>query len=218
MKTKLISLLFLSVLLVGCNSAKKNTPEDFDYGRVEKNRYINSYFNFEMNLPAGWNIQTKGQMESLQKRGNDLVAGDNSTMKAVIKASEINTANLLMVFQYKTGAAVDYNPGIMLIAENVKNFPGIETGNEYLFQARKLILQSQIKYDTIDSLFTKETIGGVDFYKMNTGIKYNAKDIKQTYYSTVTKGFSFNIIISYVTDKQKADLLKSVNSMKFGKQ
>jgi len=215
MKTKfnLLGIIILTIIMGGCYS--QNKQNNFDYGRVENNKYFNSFFDFEITLPTDWIVQTKEQVKNMVKTDNTLVAGDDSNMKAVLKASEINSAYLLSVFQFERGSAVKYNPGLTLIAENVKNFPGIKSGSDYLYQSRKLMEKSQLKYDYIDKEFSKETINGTDFYKMNAEIKYMGLDIKQIYYSKIIKGFSFNAIISFINDKQKQDLLKSINSMKF---
>jgi hypothetical protein len=213
MKFKLLGIFFLTVFMNSCNSQDK--PKDFDYGRVENSKYVNSFFDFEITLPKDWIVQTKEQMEDLTKKGKAVVAGDDSKMKAVLKASEINSANLLSVFQFERGSAVEYNPSFTIVAENVRNSPGIKTGNEYLFQAKRLLEQSQLKYDYIDKEFSKEVINGTDFYKMNAEIKYMGLDIKQVYYVTIQKGFGFVVITSFINDQQKQDLLKSINSMKF---
>src|SRR5690606_33651546 len=89
-------------------------------------------------------------------------------------------------------------------------------GSDYLFQARKLLNQSQFQYDHLDTAFEKETISGTDFYKMNAVLKYSGLDIKQIYFSTVLKRFSLNFIISFTTDEQKEVLLNSIHSMIFG--
>ncbi|MCX6238485.1 MAG: hypothetical protein NTY07_13160 [Bacteroidia bacterium] len=98
MRTKfyLIGLLILTVLTVGCNSNGK--PKDFDYGHIENSRYLNSFFGLVLALPSEWVIQSKEQIENIAKLGKNLAAGDNINLKAVISASEVNTANLLVVF------------------------------------------------------------------------------------------------------------------------
>ena len=203
----------MTIIATSCKTQDK--PADFDYGRVENNHYVNHFFECEITLPEDWVIQTKEQVENLSKTGKDLIAGDDANMKAVVKASEVNVANLLAVYQFEVGSSVEYNPSIMLIAENVKNSPGIKNGSDYLFQARKMLGQSQIKYDHLDEQFAKEAINGTDFYKMNAEIHLRDLDIKQIYYSTVLKRFTFNMIISFINDQQKQDLLKAINSTKF---
>jgi len=215
MKKILFTIVSVTFLIIACKNQIK--IKEFDYGRVENMKYLNSYFDFEMSIPEKWIIQSKEQKDELKEKGNKLVSGDNEKMKSLLKASEINSAFLFSANQYELGSPVEYNPSIGIVAENTKNFPGIKSGSDYLFQLRKLLKQSQFKYDYIDSVFVKETINQTDFYKMNCDLNYMGITIKQTYYSTILKGFSFGIIISYNNEQQKSDLLKAINSMKFKK-
>ena len=215
---KLNKVFTISIFLIFTISCSNNSkPKDFDYGKVENDRYVNSYFDLELNLPSHWIVQTKEQTENLSKRGKELIAGDNKNMKAVFKASEINTANLIAAFQYEVGSAVDYNPSFMLVAENLKGFPGIKTGSDYLFQTRKLMKQSQFQYDSIDDEFKKIIINNQEYYLMNTSVSYAGYTIRQEYYSTLKDGFCISAIISYNDDEQKSVLKKVINSMKFKK-
>jgi hypothetical protein len=217
MRTKLnfIGLLLLTVLTLSCG--KNGKPKDFDYGRVENSKYVNSFFDLEINLPSNWVVQTKEQTENLVEKSKDLVAGDNKNMKAVLNASEINTANLLAVFQHELGAPVEYNPNFMLVAENLKGFPGIKTGSDYLYQASKLLKQSQIQYEYIESDFKKVIINNQEFYSMNLSLNYMGLNIKQVYYATIQNGFCISAIISFINDEQKNGLEKVINSMNFNK-
>lgn len=170
-----------------------------------------------MKLPDNWVIQSKEQTERIADVGKNLVAGEDKKLKAIMKASDINSANLLAVFQYELGSAVEYNPNIMIVAENIMNTPGIKNGSDYLFQSRRLLKQSQFQYDYLSEEFEKESINGSDFYKMYAHMYYMGLEIKQIYYSTISKGFSFNVIVSYINDDQKKTLLESINSMTFRK-
>ncbi len=152
--SKIIGLLLLIIMTYGCGSNGK--PDTFDYGSVENGVYQNEYFGFSMNLPADWVVQTQEQTENLANTGKDLVAGDDANMKAIIKASEINTANLISVFQYEVGSTVDYNPSIVIVAENIINSPGIKTGSDYLFHAKKVMEQGQFKYQYLSDHFEKK--------------------------------------------------------------
>lgn len=215
MKTPITAILLLTILISGCKV--ENTPDNFDYGKVEGNKYVNSYFDLEMDVPADWFVQSQEQMENITKVGKDMVAGDDENMKAIVKASDVNTANLLGVFQHEYGSAVQFNPNFLVVAENVKAAPGMRTGSDYLFQSRRLLTQSQFQYDRIDETFEKETINGTDFYKMKAEVSLMGITIRQIYYSTILKDFSFNVIISYSSDEQKDALLKVINSMTFKK-
>ena len=166
-------------------------------------------------VPNNWIIQSQEQMKMLEDRGRDVIAGDNKNMKALLRASEINTANLISVFQYEVGSQVDFNPNFILIAENCKAFPGIKNGGDYLFQARKLMKQSQMKYEFMDEDFKKVTINAQEYYVMNTNLNYGTSQIKQMYYSIIKNGFSLVAIITFVNDDQKKDLEKIINSIDF---
>ncbi|MBN1501823.1 MAG: hypothetical protein JW982_16820 [Spirochaetes bacterium] len=189
----------------------------FDYGSIDSNIYKNSFFSLTASIPEKWFVQSKETTQMLIEKGKDIVAGDDENMKAVIRASDVNTAYLLTVFQNELGTPVEYNASFMIMAENLKLYPGIKTGKDYLFSARRLMNQSQIKYDHLDEDFEKRSIGGKEFYLMNALIKYAGLDIKQTYYCTTLNGFALNVIISYVTDEQKAILDKFVSSIRFNK-
>ena len=142
------------ILTLGCNS--QNNPEGFDFGKIEDGFYQNSYFGFEIGIPDGWIVQSQEQRQNMMKVSKEIVAGDNENLKAVINASEINSANLLSVFQYEIGSPVDFNPNINIIVENIQLSPGIKNGSDYLYQVRKLMMQSNLKYDNIDKEFNKK--------------------------------------------------------------
>jgi hypothetical protein len=215
LKIKLLLVIILLSIFPNCPANAQST--DFDYGNIEQNIYKNKYFGIEITLPQDWVIQSREEIDNIMKTGKNLVAGDDAKMKAVIKASEVNSANLLTVFKYEIGSAVEYNPNMSMITENIKNFPGIKSGKDYLFHARKFMEQSQFKYDSLDSEFTKENINGIEFYKMNVEISYMKIKIKQVYYSSVINKFSLNFIISYISDEQKSELINSLNTLKITK-
>ena len=206
MKTRLYlsGILIITVLITSCKPIEK--LDNFDYGYTENNKYLNSFFGLELIIPDNWVVQTKAQTENLSKTGVNLIAGDDENLKAVINASEINTANLLAVFQYEVGAAVDYNPSFMLVAENLKNAPGIKTGSDYLFQARKLLKQSQMQYSQFDDEFKMEIINNQDFYTMNCIIDYMGQRIKQRHYSTIIDRFCLSAIITFTNNEQQTNL------------
>jgi len=212
-KLSILQIIFLSLFIFKCTCQENQT--NFDFGNIEDNIYTNSFFNLSITLPVDWNLQSQQEAEHLIKEGRKLVAGEDSNLENALTAAEINTANLIILYQHELGTPVDYNPSFMLIAENLQNAPGVKTGADYLFHARKLISQAQLKYDHIDEEFEAVDINGKTFYLMNTNINYLGHEIKQKYFSTVLKGFSLNMIISYVSDDQKSELEQSINTLTF---
>lgn len=230
-KLNLIGTIFLSILITSCNSPEnKDTtsdeasvdysigkPDNFDYGHVEDGIYVNAFFELELTIPDNWVVQSQEQTENLMKMGGNMVAGDDKNLEALIKASEITTATLLSVFQYEVGSPVDYNPGFILIAENISYAPGISTGSDYLTQAKKIMGQSQMQFDYIDDDFAKEIINGQEFYTMNCTMNYLGVNINQRYYSTIIDGFSLSAVISFTNKKQEKELTKMMNSLYMNK-
>ncbi|MEM7104944.1 MAG: hypothetical protein AAF502_17540 [Bacteroidota bacterium] len=206
----LVISLFASCMPIG-------KPDDFDYGGVSDQVYSNEYFECIMKLPDDWVVSSREQTEEITELGKDLVAGDDKKLEAVVNAAEINTANLLTVFQYEVGSPVEYNPSISLVAENIKMAPGIKDGSDYLFQSRRFLQQSQFQYDYLSKEFELHEINGTDFYKMDAFLTYLGLEIKQTYYATIKKGFSFVVVMSYNNDDQKQILEESLKSLAFKK-
>ena len=219
MRTKIIlmGLVVLTMFTFSCNQTNAGKPKNFDYGQVTKNTYSNEFFGLKIALPSNWIVQSKEQTEQIANVGKEMVAGDDKNLKAAITASEINSANLLAVFKYEVGSAVNYNPSFMLVAENLQNFPGIKNGRDYLFQTVKLLKQSQLKYDVIDEDFKKVMINGQEFYLMNCELTYMGITMNQLYYCTIQNGFCISAVISFVDDEQKNELEKIINAMTFNK-
>ena len=209
-----IAIVLTVVLFIQCSQNGK--PDNFDYGSVnDEYVYTNSYFDCSLQLPKEWSIQSKEQRKEITDRGKDFVIGDNENLRSVVKASEINSANLLMAFEHELGTTVDFNPSISVIVENIKSFPGIKDGSDYLVQARRLMKQTQIEYDYLSENFKRKSINGEEFYLMEANLDLFGSKIKQVYCSTIKKGFSFNMIYSYATDEQKKVIEESINTLVF---
>ena len=205
-----IALIITTIICCGSGSKKR-----FDYGHIKDNTYFNSFFGLEVKLPPNWIILRQEQLKNMKEKGIKLLT-NNKNLSAIIKASEVNTANLLGICKYENGAPVDFNPSLVLVAENLKDYPGVKTGSDYLFHASKLLKQVQLEY-YIDEEFEKETINNQEFYLMNTSINMMELDITQIYYVTIRNGFALGIIITFIDDEQKKELERAVKSMKFNK-
>ena len=214
MKTVYLSFFLLVLLVIGA-CRPPQTSNNFDYGKVENNQYANDFFGCTLDLPSDWAVQSREQMEKLQEMGKEMIAGDDKKLKRELKASDIRTANLLAVFKYELGTTVEFNPNISIVAENVKFSPGIKTGKDYLNRSRKLLKQSQFKYDSISTNFDRVDFSGKVFSSMFTSVSYKGMSISQEYFSTLINGFSFNVVISYTTDKQKKELKEVLQTLSF---
>jgi hypothetical protein len=213
----IITLLLLLVLTFSC-TPKKSVKEYFDYGEVKEDIYTNEYFGLKMNIPFGWDVLSKEKVQTLTKMGKDLLAGDSEEMKTLVKASEISSANILMVYEYVVGIPrEDFNANIVVVVENLMNYSGIRNGGDYLFYVRKLLMsqKTQVQYEYISTRFEEVDINGVGFYEMRAEIKFMEYNIKQAYYATLRNEFCLCVIISYDSEEQKSELMSSINSLTF---
>jgi len=198
------------------NAQSKALPRNFDYGRVKKNIYTNKYFGLKIHIPEGWAVQNKAQTDYLAAQGKEVVAGGNKEMQQALDAADVTSAFLLTVFKHELGAAVDFNPGFLLVAENTKYFPGIKTGEDYLFHARKLMDQTEMQIAFAPEVMPIQ-IDGLSFHKMSGTLTPPNTDIavSQDYVSTVYKNFSLTLIFSYTNDEQKAALYQVLDNIDF---
>ncbi|MCL2327931.1 MAG: hypothetical protein FWC39_05385 [Bacteroidetes bacterium] len=205
----------LLFLLLGCNT----NAQMFDYGRIENDVYYHSFFKMKISLPSGWIVKTQEQLQKQSERGAKIIAGNDEDMKALIStvdANDIKNANLLGISKYEQGAAVNFNPNLSLIAENVKDSPGIKTGGDYLFHLRKLLQQVQLPY-SIDEEFERKVISNQEFYVLNSSLTYLGRNVTQIWYATIRDGFCLLFTLSFADDEQKNELTEIIKSIKFDK-
>lgn len=209
---KLGLICFLAICLTQCKTGK---PENFDYGSIRGNTYSNSFFEMRMDIPEGWAIQSEEAMQQMTDMGGELIAGDDVIMKAKLKASEINSANLMSAFQYEVGTPLEvFNANVTLVAENMALAPGVKRGSDYLSHTQKFLKQSGVDYTFADN-FDSETFDGQQFDYMDATLNTQGIAVQQRFYSTIINGFSFNAIISYDNEEQKEMLIDVLKSMKF---
>jgi hypothetical protein len=204
-------ILVLTLLLVGCS---KKAGDEIDFGTVNNFIYRNEYFRFSVTLPKDWSVQDQQAQRRLMKKGVQLVAGDDRNLKALVKASELQTVNLFAVFEHPIGSPVAYNPGILSMAEIVRELPGIKRGKDYLFQARQVLEAGQIQVSFPKDYYS-EQLGSVKFDVMEVDISVRGKTIKQKYYATIQKGYALCFIVSFTSDDEAASLQKILNSITF---
>ncbi|HPI54613.1 MAG TPA: hypothetical protein PLU10_07950, partial [Chitinophagaceae bacterium] len=134
-------------------------------------------------------------------------------MKAMVDANMIRVANLLSVFKFELGASVDYNPGIVAVAENVSIFTGMKNGHDYLENSKKIIEQSQLDYKNILIDETPVDINGISFYKMKGLLSIAGLELQQEFFVTIRHKFALAFIISYTKEADKNDLYKVLETI-----
>lgn len=212
MLKKLLLLFASTSLFISCNTEQK-MPENFDYGTMENGIYTNDYFKFRFSYDESWNIQSQEQMAKTAQLGADMIT--NETTRNTVKATDVNTANLFSAFRHDLDAEpVEYNYSIVVVAENIKMFPEVKRGKDYLNEAKKLMSQTVIDYDFPDAYETMD-VGGKSFDVMKVTGRYMGASFKQEYLTTIINGFSFSLILSYDTNTQRQELQNLIDGMDF---
>ncbi|PLX25603.1 MAG: hypothetical protein C0599_00320 [Salinivirgaceae bacterium] len=103
----------------------------------------------------------------------------------------------------------------MIVAENIKNYPGIKDGAEYLKHAKDLLKQTQLQIDTISNTFEKKEVSGVLFYSMSAKVRLMDKQITQQFNTTVKNNFSLSVIYTYLNEEQEEVLQNTFEGIQF---
>jgi hypothetical protein len=210
---KLMAPLLLLLLLAACR--QPGIPDDFDYGKVENNIYKNNYFKFEMPVPAAWVLQTKEQMNESRERGQKILEEGNKKLAPALKASEINNAMLLSISRYKSDSVTGkFNHSMTIVAENVSRVPGIKSGSDYLENARKLMKQANLPYETSNTHHLKLDNREFDIMTVTTTTTQGL-GLEVMYYTTVIKKFALCIIITYTNNQQEQELKDILQGLRF---
>jgi hypothetical protein len=214
-KVCLWSVAALCLVAVGCG---KKAGGKMDAGRFEGRVYHNDYLGFQIAIPAKWTIQDRETTDQKMQVGQKLAAGGDESVQAALDASESQTVNLVTAFQYLRGAPVEYNPSISCVAEGVAHLPGIKTGGDYLFHAKRLLQGGLVPCAFPREVYT-ETVAGVEFHVLLAEMALlPTKIVKQEYFATVRKGYTLLLILSYSTDEERQMLRDILTTVKFADQ
>ncbi|NMH88690.1 hypothetical protein [Flavivirga algicola] len=209
---KFVSVLIVVLLVSGCKK-NVNVPLSFDYGSVKDGVYDNTFFKFRLPVDPDWYMLNTDEADQIYKTGNDLVSGDNESLKKTLDASMVNIAKLLSVFRSQPGTTIDFNPSILINAENLRSFPNVDTPKKYIIQAKELIRQSGMDIEYIEEK-DKVRIGSQDFVFMSVKNSYNGFDIHQDYFVTLKNGFAVSFIMSYTNQEDKEALYTMFDELK----
>jgi len=221
---KKISYLLLVVFLYGCknesnksNSSssineKENWEGKFDFGEYGDGFYYNEMFNLKINYDTTWNLQSREELINIAGLGEKLIVGDDPKMKIIIEAGKINVAYLFGMFKHEIGAAVDFNPSMLVLAENTKNAPGVKTGKDYLFHTKRLLKMSNLNADIKMDIGEKK-IGSKTFATMQSEMMQLGVKIIQEYFFIVENKFALGFILSYNDESQRNELFEMMEKV-----
>ncbi len=149
-----------------------------DVGIIKDSVYHNNYFGMTVELPPDWDIQDLGERQRM-----------------------MDTVSLFSVFKCPVGAPVAYNSNIQCWAEQVDQWPGIQSGKDYLFHLRRTMEAGQMEISFPREIYVK-SIGGHEFHAMQSRISIAGMTISHNSYSTIIKDHALSFSISFKTRRR----------------
>lgn len=210
--------LMVSLPLVSCGN--KNTKV-FDTGSLDGNTYQNSYFGFRMNIPNGWYILNRAELDRVNRESASAVPNE-AMRQEMQQLMELQSIPLLTSYRTAPGSSEDFNPSIQVVAENLKWLPDVKTGEHYLLQAIEIFRASGMPYEDLDVPVTFAIVGDRNFATIKLRIDQDGYKITQEWYSIVQGGFALNFGFTYDSAddqmaKEMEDLRQNILFTQVGK-
>uniref|UniRef100_UPI003217687A hypothetical protein n=1 Tax=uncultured Draconibacterium sp. TaxID=1573823 RepID=UPI003217687A len=194
----ILSLLFLS-------NCRYNHPETVASGTIENGVYTNQFFNFQLQIPEEWTVETIGEIEI----ETDSAITSNSLFQSTAENTKVLMANLLTIF--KEDKKDGFKPNFAIIAEHISRRPECRNEVDYLKQTKK-------QYENVQSSFSdiKEIVLGnnIECQTLDNTLSIPNLEIKQTHYVVIRNDFFLHTTLTYNTTDQKEALTAIINSWK----
>jgi hypothetical protein len=204
-----VPVVMVMLLLCGCQK-----QAEIDFGTVNNSVYQNKYFGLSMTFPQDWSIQNLDEQRRLEAAGGQALYGDDPNKKAVLIASELRIVNMFAVFKHAVGSPVPSNPNLISMAENVRGFPEVKTGADYLNHVKQQLASGQLEVSFPKDVYDGQ-LGGKDFAVLEAFMTVGGKTVRQKFYSSVMKGYALCFILSFNTDDEEASLQKILDTTTF---
>ncbi|MDP3740646.1 MAG: hypothetical protein Q8R02_24885 [Hyphomonadaceae bacterium] len=181
---------------------------------ISENTYFNKPFGVTVTAPDGWFVMDTEQTGKLMDAGKEIItAGQDVRTKAAMEMSVKRTDNIFSFFKYAPGAPVDDNAAIMSIAEDVGMLPGIASGKDYFFHAKRMLDQTNTEYKVIGD-YQLRKIGGRDFDEMDIKMISMGVEVSMRYFAAKRGDDVVLFIQTYRSESDLPELDKILDSIK----
>lgn len=193
-------------------------PDQFTSSAGEKtgeDTYHIASHGITVTAPAGWRVVEGASLSDLLGGADNLInGGKNGSPEVVRKLVANQTTGLFTFHQQPPDSGAPFLPATITgIAEGLLLAPGINTGKDYLLHMKPQLERSPIP-TVVESDFSKRTIGGHVFDRMDVVMVTLPDILKQRQYATVHGREAVVFIVSYKTDEELAVLDKVLDSIK----
>jgi hypothetical protein len=198
-------ILLAALLAIGTLACSEPESPVASGSQVVAGSYTNEYFGLTLSIPDGWFVASEDTAQFMRETGEDVAIGDDATLKAAVEASKKTTFQLLTLSEFEMGAAVEFNPNLILMAERVSHVPGIKSGGDYLFHTSKMLLRTQLPYELTKESYPTQ-LGGREWYRADFIIAQPEMPIEQSYFAAKQEDWVLVIILSAATQEQMVAL------------
>ena len=210
-KMRLLSALSAMAILLLALSCDKKAQNPAEFGHFEDGRYQNTYFGLTITLPEDWHVLSKQQIEAMTNVAK-MAAGNNQKLKEQYEKYMERTSTLVTAFMYPIPKKDGYNPSFGCTAENMKFYPGMKSGKDFLESYMASRMKGQVKA-TFPEQIKKISINGSHFFMLPIESFFNTYHVKQKYFVTASKGYFLTFLATYESqiDYDKIDnIIKSI--------
>ena len=229
--SQLLIAFFLLICLYSCNNQSGDNSDTtgnttgttentevpapvLNYGFSERNTYTNDYFGINITIPEGWTVQSREENSMLENLGRQNSGQTGGTQPASTSIEELQVIYLLVALQLEPGTAVDYNPGIQIIANNLTKSDTAVSATQYI----KALAEQFGRFPNFtlnDAGISDTTLSGKTLAFMKAETKIGEVAVKQTYFATIIKNYAVQFTISYTNKQEKEALLKILDTLDF---
>ena len=167
--------------------------------------HTNDRFGLSVQKPDEWYAQNFEEMMAMLQMGANAMSGDDENMRAMIEGALDKTLPLFAFYEAPPGTPKPFNANIQGVAENIENYPGIESGCGYLANTMKLMEQSAMQVGSSGDC-TTETVAGTTMSTQALRMQMGSMNIRQRYYTCLNGDHAVGFIMTWVDANQKQQL------------
>lgn len=204
---KRVSLTIPIILLLCCYA---NAQSKVDRGDVHDGVYSNSTFGFTFKYPKDWVVHGEATNERIREIGREKIA-ESGTSRASVEVAMEHTYQLLTVFHYPLGTpGITFNPGILVMAENIAHAPGITNGKDYLLNVRAIV--TKVGYQFLLKEPVEYHFGESQFFRDNYAAEINGVHLVQAHFATIKDHYA--LVFAFIGPDQASvdEMAKTMES------
>ena len=184
-----------------------STESGFDNGTVANGVYRNKTLAFSCKIPEGWVLRTEEMNARDEKEKEDKGSKDSTAPQTA--ASSAGAKVLLAAFSRPPEArAEDVNASILIAAESVASYPGLEEAAQY-FEPLSEVAKAQgftLDENPYDIAIGTKTLVRGDFHK-----DVGSRVMRQSTLAMLSHGYAISITVIGGTDDEVEDLVDGLN-------